>query len=223
MRNVSKYLCSLFCLVLCLLLLLLCAHARTQSARGAHTRTPNNVAFCYVQVPSGRGRGRERLSSFRNQNLPLIQSHAAATYVTPDGHRTGSLKKGFGEASHCGQLLRRIAGKIVDFLMEVDIARIVAPRRRCHRGQRVAVRVRLVIVRHAQCCVADLQIGMVMCLLLLCHLSDMFHDTPLGHLHALLCLSYVFSTFSLCLMPSAVVSLPLHRSLGTKRVARSAD
>lgn len=196
-------------------------HARNQPEVHTHAR-PITLPSATCRFPRER-KGRERLSSFRNHNLPLIQSHAAATYVTPDGHRTGSLEKGFGEASHCGQLLRRIAGKIVDFLMEVDIARIVAPRRRCHRGQRVAVRVRLVIVRHAQCCVADLQIGMVMCLLLLCHLSDMFHDTPLGLLLALLCLSYVFSTFSLCSMPSAVVSLPLHRSLGTKRVARSAD
>lgn len=132
-------------------------------------------------------REREReIECAPKDNLPLIQTHAAATYVTPDGHRTGSLEKGFGEASHCGQLLRRIAGKIVDFLMEVNIP-CVAPRGRCHRGQRVAVRVGLVIVRHVQCCVADLQIVM---LLLLCHLSDMFHDTPIS-----VSFSHVFSTF----------------------------
>lgn len=106
-------------------------------------------------------------------NLPLIETHAAATYVTPDGHRARTLEKGFGKASHRRQLLRRIAGQIVDFLMEVDIAR-VTPSGRCHRGQRVAIRIGLVIVRHAQCCVADLQIVM------LCHLSDMFRDTRLS-------------------------------------------
>lgn len=74
MRNVSKYLCSLFCLVLCLLLLLLCAHARTQSARGAHTRTPNNVAFCYVQVPSGEEGERETLLL----SQPQLTSHPVA-------------------------------------------------------------------------------------------------------------------------------------------------
>lgn len=156
MRNVSKYLCSLFCLVLVFSFFsFVPTHARNQPEVHTHAH-PITLPSATCRFPRERKRERERLSSFLNHNLPLIQSHAAATYVTPDGHRTGSLEKGFGEASHCGQLLRRIAGKIVDFLMEVDIARVVAPRRRCHRGQRVAVRVRLVIVRHAQCCVADL-------------------------------------------------------------------
>lgn len=174
-----------FSLALCLLLLLstFClkpTHARNQPEVHTHA-CPITVPYVTCRFPREREGDRECAPK---DNLPLIQTHAAATYVTPDGHRTGSLEKGFGEASHCGQLLRRIAGKIVDFLMEVNIP-CVAPRGRCHRGQRVAIRVGLVIVRHVQCCVADLQIVM-----LLCHLSDMFHDTPIS-----VSFSHVFSTF----------------------------
>lgn len=99
-------------------------------------------------------------SPIRSRHSPFIQTHTAATDVTPNGHGTRSLENGLGEAADRrggGQLLRGVAGQVVKVLVEVDIAlQAVIEAGRRHRGHRVAAG--LIIVRHGQSGVAHLEV-----------------------------------------------------------------